>query len=171
MKPNEALAANLKKHFERNDITANALGKSGKIPQKTVWSCLTGTIAPSVNTVFELCKAVDLDASIITRKEFEAEQIRHSKRVGLVADDLMTLSFEQIKFIADVVKGLMPDGGRQAEIVRDDMEIAEVERQPAIEREAVFLQAAFEMGSERRMTAKRLESNRQMTFDELNIRR
>lgn len=106
MRPNEALSINLRKHFERNDITAHALGKAGKVPQKTVWSCLTGTVAPSVNTVFQVCDAVDLDASIITRKEFAAEQIRHSRRVGFIADDLMTLSFEQIKFIADMVKGL-----------------------------------------------------------------
>ena len=76
MKPNELMAINLKKHFERNDITAHALGKSGKAPQKRVWACLTGTIAPSVNTVFEVCDAVHLDASILTRKEFDVDQIR-----------------------------------------------------------------------------------------------
>ena len=112
MRPNEALSINLRKHFERNDITAHALGKAGKIPQKTVWSCLTGTIAPSVNTVHSVCDAVHLDASIITRKEFDTEQIRHSQRVGLIADDLMELSFDQIKFVGDMVKGLLP-GSRQ----------------------------------------------------------
>jgi hypothetical protein len=106
MRPNEALAVNLRKYFERNDITAHALGKSGKMPQKTVWSCLTGTIAPSVNTVFAVCDVVNLDASIITRQEFDTQQIRHSQRVGLIADDLMQLSFEQIKFVSDMVKGL-----------------------------------------------------------------
>lgn len=217
MKPNEALAVNLKKHFKQNDITAHALGKSGKIPQKTVWSSMAGKIAPSVNTVFEVCKAVDLDASIITRKEFDVDQIQHSQRVGLVADDLMTLSFEQIKFIGDVVKGLMPgEVDKPAEIVRAEIEMAkkrgvtekrrrmtpqheretyqaalkqleikrekakqrevetaggEVERQPAIERDAVFLQAEFEMAKELRMTTKRLEANHQMTRDELNTRR
>lgn len=106
MRPNEALAVNLRKYFERNDITAHALGKSGKMAQKTVWSCLTGTIAPSVNTVFAVCDVVHLDASIVTRREFDTEKIRHSQRVGLIADDLMQLSFEQIKFVADMVKGL-----------------------------------------------------------------
>ena len=140
MKPNEALAVNLKKHFKQNDITAHALGKSGKIPQKTVWSSMTGKIAPSVNTVFEVCKAVDLDASIITRKEFDVDQIQHSQRVGLVADDLMTLSFEQIKFIADVVKGLMPresnkpsesvcyEADQPAEIVRPEIKMTKERR-------------------------------------------
>ena len=153
MKPNELMAINLKKYFERYDITAHALGKSGKAPQKTVWSCLTGKIAPSVNTVFDVCEAVDLDASIITRKEFETEQIRHSKRVGLVADDLMTLSFEQIKFIADVVKGLMPDEIKQAE-------------QAAIE-QAKIAQAEAEIEWVRRRDAKANEVNRQMTLDKL----
>ena len=40
-------------------------------------------------------------------------------------------------------------------------------RQRAIEREAVFLQAEFEMAKELRMTTKRHEANRQMTLDEL----
>ena len=224
MKPNELIAINLKKHFKRNDITAHALGKSGKAPQKRVWACLTGTIAPSVNTVFDVCDAVQLDASILTRKEFETEQIRHSKRVGLVADDLMTLSFEQINFIADVVKGLMPsevnkpsksvcyEADQPAEIVRPEIKMTkerrvtgkgrpmtpqhereaylaalkrvqikrekakqrkvetaggEVERQPAIEREDVFLQIEFEMAEELRMTTKRHEANRQTTLDKL----
>ena len=153
MKPNEALAVNLRKYFERNDITAHALGKSGKMPQKTVWSCMTGTIAPSVNTVFDVCKAVDIDASILTRKEFEADQIGHSQRVGLVADDLMTLSLEQIKFIADVVKGLMPDEIKQAE-------------QAAIE-QAKIAQAEAEIEWVRRRDAKANEVNRQMTLDKL----
>ena len=153
MKPNEALAINLRKHFKRNDITAHGLGKSGKMPQKTVWSCMTGTIAPSVNTVFDVCKAVDIDASILTRKEFEADQIGHSQRVGLVADDLMTLSLEQIKFIADVVKGLMPDEIKQAE-------------QAAIE-QAKIAQAEAEIEWVRRRDAKANEVNRQMTLDKL----
>ena len=106
MRANEALAINLQKHFEKNDITAHALGKAGKVPQKRVWACLTGTIAPSVNTVYSVCDAVQLDASILCRKEFDADQVRHSQRVGRIADDLMTLSFEQIKFVADMVKGL-----------------------------------------------------------------
>ena len=145
MKPNEALAVNLKKHLKRNDITAHALGKSGKTPQKTVWSCLTGKIAPSVNTVFDVCEAVDLDASIITRKEYEAEEVRHSKRVGLVADDLMTLSFEQIKFIADVVKGLMPsEVNKPSESVRYEAD------QPA-----EIVRAEIKMAKERRVTEKR----------------
>ena len=106
MRPNIFLSRNLKKYFERNEITAHALGKSGKIPQKTVWSCLTGTIAPSVNTVYTVCDVVGLDASLMCRKEFDVDQIRHSKRVGLIADDLMTLNFEQIKLVGDMVKGL-----------------------------------------------------------------
>lgn len=109
MRPNEFLAINLEKHFKKNDITAHALGKAGKVPQKRVWACLTGTIAPSVNTVYSVCDVVHLDASMLCRKEFETDQIRHSQRVGRIADDLMTLSFEQIKFVADMVKGLTKD--------------------------------------------------------------
>ncbi len=154
MKPNELMAINLKKHFERNDINAHALGKSGAIPQETVWSCLTGTIVPSVNTVHAVCDAVHLDASILARKEFEAEQIRHSKRVGLVADDLMTLSLEQINFIADVVKGLRPD-----EIKKAEQAAIKQAEQAAIE------QAEIEWV--RRRDAKANEVNRQMTLDKL----
>ena len=109
MQPNEILAINLQKYFKANDITAHGLGKAGTIPQKRVWACLTGTIAPSVNTVFSVCSAVHLDASILTRQEYGTEQIRHSQRVGRIADDLMSLSFEQMRFVADMVKGLTKD--------------------------------------------------------------
>ena len=110
MQPNETLAINLQKYFKANDITAHALGKAGTIPQKRAWACLTGTIAPSVNTVFNVCDAVHLDASILTRQEYATEQIRHSQRVGRIADDLMLLSFEEIRFVADMVKGVVSRG-------------------------------------------------------------
>lgn len=108
MKPNEALAANLQTYFELNDITAHAIGRFGTISEEAVWSRLTGKVAPSNSTVQQVCSAVRIDAMIIQRKEHRAHQIRHSVRVGRIADDLMELDIDQLKTIGEMVKGLMP---------------------------------------------------------------
>jgi len=104
MKPNEALAVNLSNRLERMETTAHALGKAGVIPQKTVWSCMTGTVAPSVNTVFKVCDAVYLDASIVTRKEFSPHTLVNSRYVGSMADALMELTPKQLRYVAEVIR-------------------------------------------------------------------
>lgn len=108
MKPNEALAANLEAYLKLNNITAHAISKFGTVSEEAVWSCLTATVAPSINTSQEVCNAVGVDAMIIQRKKYRAHQIRHSDRVGRIADDLMELDIDQLNTIGDMVKGLMP---------------------------------------------------------------
>ncbi len=116
MKAHEAFAGNLRAFFELNDLTAHGIGKEGKVPQKTVWTCLSGTVVPSVNTVAHVGDVVGIDGSILTRKIYSPKQLRHSKRVGLIADDLMNLNFDQLKIVADMVKGLMPDASAESAI-------------------------------------------------------
>jgi hypothetical protein len=109
MKPSEALAANLKAHFKQSGITAHTIGKGGEVLQKSVGSCLTGTVPPSINTVQEVCSAVGLDAMMIQLREYRSHQITHSIMVGRIADDLMELDIDQLKTIREMVKGLMPE--------------------------------------------------------------
>lgn len=105
-KPNEILAVNLRKYLKSINLTAHAIGVSGKASQKTVWSCMTGTIAPSVNTATKVCSAIGLDINMLCRKELSPEQIGRSKRVGMLADKLMQLRPDQIKILDEAVTGM-----------------------------------------------------------------
>lgn len=121
MKPNKALAANLKAYFGLNNLTTYATGKLDTVSEETVRSCLSGKVAPSINAVNELCSVVSVDSMIIQRKEYRAHQILHSVRVGRIADDLMELDIDQLKTIAEMVKGLMPK--QMSEYVPADLDL------------------------------------------------
>jgi hypothetical protein len=105
-KPNEILAVNLRKYLKSINLTANAIGVSGKASQKTVWTAMTGTVAPSINTATKVCSAIDLDLGMLCRMEFSPEQIGRSKRVGMLADKLMQLRPDQIKLLDEAVTGM-----------------------------------------------------------------
>jgi hypothetical protein len=64
---------------------------------------------------------VSVDSMIIQRKEYRAHQILHSVRVGRIADDLMELDIDQLKTIAEMVKGLMPK--QMSEYVPADLDL------------------------------------------------
>jgi len=107
MRPSDTLAANLKTFFEANDLTTNGVATKTGVSQKTIWVCVNGTVAPSVNVAQVVADAAKLDAFSLLREEFTAKQIKNSKRVGELADKLMLLNVEQIRMIDEMVTGLL----------------------------------------------------------------
>ena len=107
MRPSDTLATNLKTFFDANRLTTNGVANKTSVSQKTIWVCVNGTVAPSVNVAQAVAGAVKLDAAMLTRQEFTAKQINNSRRVGELADKLMLLTTEQIKMIDEMVNGLI----------------------------------------------------------------
>ena len=107
MRPSDTLAANLKKHFESEQLTTNGVATTSGVSQKTIWVCVNGTVAPSVNVADAVAKSVNLDAFNLCHTEFTARQIKNSKRVGLLSEKIMQLSVEQIRMIDEMVTGLL----------------------------------------------------------------
>lgn len=107
MRPSDTLALNLKTFFEANELTTNGVATKTGVSQKTIWVCVNGTVAPSVNVAQVVAAAAKLDAFTLMRQEYTARQIKNSKRVGELTDKLMLLSIEQIRMIDEMVGGLL----------------------------------------------------------------
>ena len=107
MRPSDILASNLKQFFDDQQLTTNGVATASGVSQKTIWVCVNGTVAPSVNVAEAVAKAVNLDAFVLCREEFTPKQIGNSKRVGQLADKLMQLSVEQLRIIDEMVTGLL----------------------------------------------------------------
>ena len=105
-RPSDYLAANLKVYFEHNQISTNGLASQSGIPQKTIWVCVTGSNAPSVNTAQLVCKSARLSAPVLTLDEYTPGQLENSRAVEAIARELMRLDKSQLKFIKDMVDGL-----------------------------------------------------------------
>jgi len=105
-RPSDYLAANLKTYFEHNEISTNGLANQSGIPQKTIWVCVTGSNAPSVNTAQVVCDSVKLSASMLTLGEYKPAEIKNSKAVADIAKDLMRLDKSQLKVIKEMVNNL-----------------------------------------------------------------
>ena len=107
MRPSDTLASNLKKYFESEQLTTNGVATTSGVSQKTIWVCVNGTVAPSVNVADAVARAVDLDAFNLCRNEFTPRQIKNSKRVSLLSDKIMQLSVDQIRMIDEMVTRLL----------------------------------------------------------------
>ncbi len=105
-RPSDYLAANLKVYFKHNEISTNGLAHQSGIPQKTIWVCVTGSNAPSVNTAQVVCNSARLSAPMLTLDEYSAEQLANSQAVEDIAKELMRLDKSQLKVIKDMVNGL-----------------------------------------------------------------
>ena len=105
-RPSDFLAANLKSYFEENQISTNGLAVQSGIPQKTIWVCVTGTNAPSVNTAQLVCSSARLSAPVLCLDEYTPSQMRNSQAVESIAAELMKLDRSQLKFIKEIVDGL-----------------------------------------------------------------
>ena len=105
-RPSDYLAANLKVYFKHNDISTNGLANKSGIPQKTIWVCVTGSNAPSVNTAQIVCDSAQLSAPVLTLDDYTAEQLTNSRAVENISRELMRLDKSQLKFIKEMVDGL-----------------------------------------------------------------
>lgn len=105
-RPSDHLAANLKRYFEDNQISTNGLAVQSGIPQKTIWVCVTGTNAPSVNTASLVCNSARLSAPVLCLDEYASSQLKNSQAVESIARELMKLDRSQLKFIKEIVDGL-----------------------------------------------------------------
>lgn len=105
-RPSDFLAANLKSYFEENQISTNGLAVQSGIPQKTIWVCVTGTNAPSVNTAQLVCNSARLSAPVLCLDEYTPSQLRNSQAVESIAKELMRLDRSQLKVIKEMVDGL-----------------------------------------------------------------
>ncbi len=107
MRPSDTLASNLKKFFDAEQLTTNGVANTSGVSQKTIWVCVNGTVAPSVNVADAVAKSVSLDAFALCRGEFTPSQISNSKRVGAIADKLMQLPVDKLRMIDEMVTGLL----------------------------------------------------------------
>ena len=105
-RPSDFLAANLKSYFEDNQISTNGLAVQSGIPQKTIWVCVTGTNAPSVNTAKVVCDSARLSAPMLCLDQYNPSQLGNSKAVEAIAKELMRLDKSQLKVIREMVDGL-----------------------------------------------------------------
>ena len=105
-RPSDFLAANLKSYFEDNKISTNGLANQSGIPQKTIWVCVTGTNAPSVNTARIVCDSARLSAPMLCLDQYTPSQLLSSQAVEAIAKQLMRLDRGQLKFIKEMVDGL-----------------------------------------------------------------
>ena len=105
-RPSDYLAANLKIYFEHNEISTNGLANQSGIPQKTIWVCVTGSNAPSVNTAQVVCDSARLSAPMLTLGEYSPEQLANSRAVEAIAKELMRLDKAQLKVIKEMISNL-----------------------------------------------------------------
>ena len=107
MRPSDTLASNLKKFFEAEQLTTNGVATQSGVSQKTIWVCINGTVAPSVNVADAVAKSVGRDAFSLCRGEFDPEQIKNCNKVGAIADKLMQLPVDKLRMIDEMVTGLL----------------------------------------------------------------
>lgn len=104
MKYSDCYSSNLKRYLDGNQISTNSLANKSKISQKTIWVVQAGKSVPTVNTVQQISKALDIDARPMLGKELSFDQLKQTKKIGRVLDLLVDLSPEDLNSVLSVAQ-------------------------------------------------------------------
>jgi predicted transcriptional regulator len=98
----DCYSSNLKRHLDGNQISTNSLANKSKISQKTIWVVQAGKSVPTVNTVEQISKALDIDGRVMLGKELTFDQLKHTKKIGKILDLLVDLSNENLNSVQSI---------------------------------------------------------------------
>lgn len=104
MKYSDAYCSNLKRYLDGNQISTNSLANKSKISQKTIWVVQAGKSVPTVNTIQQISKALDIDARPMLNKMLSFDQLRQTKKIGRIIDLLSELSSPDIDSVLSVTQ-------------------------------------------------------------------
>ena len=102
MKYADCYSSNLKRYLDGNQISTNSLANKSKISQKTIWVVQAGKSVPTVNTVQQISKALDIDGRVMLGRELTFDELKQTKKIGKILDLLIGLSSEDLTNIQSI---------------------------------------------------------------------
>jgi transcriptional regulator with XRE-family HTH domain len=108
MRYSDCYSSNLKRYLDGNQISTNSLANRSKISQKTIWVVQAGKSVPTVNTVQQIGKALDIDARIMLGRELTFDQLKKTKKIGKILDLLVDLTAEELDSVLSISTAFAP---------------------------------------------------------------
>ena len=102
MKYADCYSSNLKRYLDGNQISTNSLANKSKISQKTIWVVQAGKSVPTVNTVQQISKALDIDGRVMLGRELTFDELKQTKKIGKILDLLVGLSPDALASIHSI---------------------------------------------------------------------
>jgi transcriptional regulator with XRE-family HTH domain len=102
MRYSDAYSSNLKRYLDGNQISTNSLANKSKISQKTIWVVQAGKSVPTVNTVEQISKALDIDGRAMLGKELTFDQLKQTKKIGKILDLLVDLTTKELDSVLSI---------------------------------------------------------------------
>jgi len=102
MKYADCYSSNLKRYLDGNQISSNSLANKSKISQKTIWVVQAGKSVPTVNTVQQISKALDIDGRVMLGRELTFDELKQTKKIGKILDLLVGLSPDDLASIHSI---------------------------------------------------------------------
>ena len=102
MKYADCYSSNLKRYLDGNQISTNSLANKSKISQKTIWVVQAGKSVPTVNTVQQISKALDIDGRVMLGRELTFDELKQTKKIGKILDLLIGLNSEDLTNIHSI---------------------------------------------------------------------
>ena len=102
MKYADCYSSNLKRYLDGNQISTNSLANKSKISQKTIWVVQAGKSVPTVNTVQQISKALDIDGRVMLGRELTFDELKQTKKIGKILDLLVGLSPDDLASIHSI---------------------------------------------------------------------
>ena len=107
MKYADCYSSNLKRYLDGNQISTNSLANKSKISQKTIWVVQAGKSVPTVNTVQQISKALDIDGRVMLGKELTFDQLKQTKKIGRILDLLPDLSGDDLNSVLSICQAFV----------------------------------------------------------------
>ncbi|MEL0014965.1 MAG: helix-turn-helix transcriptional regulator [Rhodospirillales bacterium] len=107
MKYADCYSSNLKRYLDGNQISTNSLANKSKISQKTIWVVQAGKSVPTVNTVQQISKALDIDGRVMLGKELTFDQLKKTKKIGKILDLLPDLSSDNLNSVLSICQAFV----------------------------------------------------------------
>lgn len=95
---------NLDRYMKAENISHNSVAVKTGVSQKTVWSVVTGRSVPSLNTTEMVAATVGVDARIMVSKELSPQQVKRSRKIGKMLDQMIELNAEQLDTVGGVLR-------------------------------------------------------------------
>ena len=116
LEPGAIFQENLQRFLSANGISQNSIALAAGVSQKTVWSVVTGRSVPSLNTAQNVAKAAGVDASVLTLKTLDPNQVSRSKQVASLTSELLDLGREDFAAVRQFVAALKEPQPSQREL-------------------------------------------------------
>lgn len=95
---------NLDRYMKAEDISQNSVAIKAGVSQKTVWSVATGRSVPSLNTAQNVAATMSVDVRVLVSKELSPQQVKRSKKIGRMLDQMIDLNADQLDTVGGVLK-------------------------------------------------------------------